>query len=126
MIASFLPGTGATAGIYNAQRLSLMKETAILLNGGRGNAIDTEALYEALKNNKLFGAGLDVTAPEPLPADHPLWKLPNVWITPHISGGFHLQETFERIVNIAAKNLAHMANGEPIDNEVDFETGYRK
>jgi len=126
IIASFLPGTGATAGIYSAQRLALMKETAILLNGGRGNAIDTDALYEALKNKKLFGAGLDVTNPEPLPEDHPLWKLDNVWITPHISGGFHLKETFERIVNIAAKNLAHIYNGEPIDNEVDFETGYRK
>ena len=71
-------------------------------------------------------AGLDVTDPEPLPADHPLWKVRNAVITPHISGGFHLPETFERIVGIAARNLAHFTAGESFENEVDFTTGYRK
>lgn len=126
IVASFLPGTGATRGMYNAERFQLMKPTAIFLNGGRGGAVDTDALVAALENGTIFAAGLDVTDPEPLPADHPLWKVRNAVVTPHISGGFHLPETFERIVGIAARNLAHFTAGESFENEVDFTTGYRK
>ena len=72
------------------------------------------------------GAGVDVTDPEPLPADHPLWKMENAVITPHISGGYHLQETHDRIVRIMAENLKRFLAGEPLRNVVDFSTGYRK
>ncbi|MBQ6474810.1 MAG: D-2-hydroxyacid dehydrogenase [Clostridia bacterium] len=126
VIASFLPGTGATKGIFSRERFALMKPSAIFLNGGRGNAVDQDALADALQNGRLFAAGLDVTDPEPLPADHIFWTLPNLFLTPHISGGFHLPETLDRIVAIAARNIMHVVNGEPIENEVDFETGYRK
>ena len=121
-----LPGTGATRHTINKEMLSLMKPTAILLNIGRGTAIDTDALIEALQNGTIAGAAMDVTDPEPLPADHPLWDASNVLITPHISGQYHLPETFEHIVRIAADNLRRYKAGEPLANQVDFATGYRR
>ena len=75
---------------------------------------------------KLSGAGLDVTDPEPLPPDHRLWKLPTAVITPHISGFYHLKETHERIVRIFAENLKRFSAGEPLKNQVDFATGYKR
>ena len=85
----------------------------------------TEDLCQALEQGHLAGAALDVTEPEPLPAESPLWELPNLEITPHSSGGFHLQETYERIVNIALCNLSRFQKGEELENLVDFSTGYR-
>lgn len=126
IIASFLPGTAATYHMYTRERFALMKPTAIFLNGGRGNAVASEVLYDVLKEGQIAAAGVDVTEPEPLPSEHPLWKLPNLLITPHISGQFHLPETFERIVDIAAANLAAYLNGQPLRNIVDFSTGYKK
>lgn len=126
IIAMSLPKTPATYHIVDASVFSMMKPGAILLNVGRGTAIDQEALYEALTKGNLGGCGIDVTDPEPLPAESPLWHCPNLLITPHISGGFHLAETFERIVRICGDNLEAIANGTPIRNEVDFTTGYRR
>lgn len=93
---------------------------------GRGNLVDTQALCDALERGRLSGAGLDVTDPEPLPPDHPLWDLPNAVITPHVSGFYHLPETLERIVRICADNLKAYLAGEPLRNPIDFQTGYRK
>ena len=103
-----------------------MKKGAYLINVGRGNAIDPDGLYKVLKDGHLGGCGFDVTEPEPLPADSPLWDLENLVITPHVAGNFFLPETFERIVRIAGENLAAWANGTPYRNVVDFTTGYRK
>ena len=75
-------------------------------------------LIEALSCGHIAGAALDVTAPEPLPADHPLWDAPGVLITPHISGNFHLPVVLNNIAAIAAENLAHLAAGEPLRNHV--------
>lgn len=121
-----LPGTDQTYHIMDASKFNLMKSNAILLNCGRGTAIDQEALMDALQKNQIYGAGIDVTDPEPLPADHPLWKMPNLLITPHISGQYHLKETLHRIVQIAARNLEAVHDGKQIENEVDFESGYKK
>ena len=126
VIVSFLPGTKETHHIYTKERFALMKKQAIFLNGGRGSAVDTDLLYEVLKNHQIMAAGIDVTDPEPLPAEHPLWKQDNVMITPHISGQYHLPETFERIVDIAAENLEAYLNGRSLRNVVDFATGYKK
>lgn len=126
VIVSFLPGTKATHHIYTKERFQLMKKQAVFLNGGRGSAVDSDVLYEVLHNHQIAAAGIDVTDPEPLPQEHPLWKLPNVMITPHISGQYHLPETFERIVDISAANLAAYLQGEPLRNIVDFNTGYKK
>ena len=125
-VAIPLPGTTATKGMIDAELMAKMKDGAILLNVGRGMIVDTDALCAALENGKLAGAGVDVTDPEPLPADHPLWKMENAVITPHISGGYHLQETHDRIVRIMAENLKRFLAGEPLRNVVDFSTGYRK
>lgn len=125
-VAITLPGTKQTKGMFDAARIAKMKDGAVLLNVGRGTIVDTDALCAALQSGKLSGAGLDVTDPEPLPADHPLWKQENAVITPHVSGGFHLAETHDRIIRIMAENLTAFLAGRPLKNVVDFETGYRK
>ncbi|MBR4889380.1 MAG: D-2-hydroxyacid dehydrogenase [Clostridia bacterium] len=126
VVAMSLPGTPETTNIISRERLALMKDGAYIVNVGRGTAIDTNALCDALRSGKLAGAALDVTEPEPLPEDHPLWDIETALITPHVSGHYHLQETFERIVRISAENLRHFLAGERLRNEVDFSTGYRK
>lgn len=126
VVALSLPATAETYRLFNRERLQAMKPGAILINVGRGSAVDQDALADLLASGHLGGAGLDVTDPEPLPADHPLWLEPNALLTPHVSGGHHLAETFERIVRISARNLEAFLQGQPIRNLVDFETGYRK
>ena len=126
VVAITLPGTEATRGLINRKRMESMKPGAILLNVGRGYIVDTEALCDALETGALSGAGVDVTEPEPLPQGHRLWQIPTAVVTPHISGFYHLKETHERIVNIMCENLERFLQGEPLRNQVDFATGYRK
>lgn len=125
-VACSLPGTKATYHLFNAERLALMKEGAVLLNVGRGSAVDSYALNDALRSGHLGGACVDVVEPEPLPQGHPLWEAPNLLLTPHVSGFFHLPETLARIVRISVANLEAFAVGRPLKNQVDFTTGYRK
>lgn len=120
-----LPSTKETYKLFSKDKLMLMKKGAVLLNAGRGNALDTDALCDLVESNHLLGAGLDVTDPEPLTADHRIWDVENIIITPHISGGYHLPETLERIVRISSDNLKRFTNGEKLKNVVDFHTGYR-
>jgi phosphoglycerate dehydrogenase-like enzyme len=124
IVALSLPATKHTYRIINERTIGLMKQDAILINVGRGNAIDTDALCDALESGRLAGAALDVTDPEPLPRDHRLWKLKNAVITPHVSGGFSLQETHDRVVAICADNLKAWLNGESLKNVVDLSEGY--
>lgn len=126
IVALSLPQTKDTYKLFNKERLLRMKKGAVLLNVGRGTVIDTDALCELLQEEYLFGAALDVTDPEPLPSAHSLWDLKNVIITPHISGDYHLRETHNRIVNIAADNLKAYLKGEKLKNIVDLATGYRR
>lgn len=126
VILSILPNTAATRYIYTAESFDKMKDSALFINCGRGNAVASQVLYEALSQHKIAAAAVDVTEAEPLPADSPLWQLENLVITPHISGGFHLPETFERIVNIAAENLRAYLAGRELRNVIDFATGYKK
>jgi len=124
IVALSLPSTKLTNKIINERTIGLMKQDAIIINVGRGNAIDTEALCDALESGRIAGAALDVTDPEPLPADHRLWKVKNAVITPHVSGGFSLQETHDRIVAICADNLEAWLNGRSLKNIVDLSEGY--
>ena len=126
VVAVTLPGTQATSGLLSRERIARMKEGAVLLNVGRGTIVDTEALCDALESGRLGGAGVDVTDPEPLPPEHRLWRLPTAVVTPHVSGFYHLKETHERIVDIMVENLKRFQAGEPLKNQVDFSTGYRK
>lgn len=125
VVALSLPSGAETNGLMDERRLRLMKRGAVLVNVGRGKAIDTEALARVCSEG-LIKAALDVTDPEPLPKDHPLWHTPGVHITPHISGFFHLPQTLDRIIRIGAENLKRLCANEPLLNVVDGKTGYRR
>ncbi len=125
ILAMALPGTPDTARILDAGRIALMPDGAVVLNVGRGTAIDQQALADAIQT-RGFRAGLDVTYPEPLPADSPLWGLENCVITPHVSGYFHLRATLDNMVKIACENIARLGSGKPLINLVDSGTGYRR
>ena len=124
IVALSLPETALTKRIINKKSLKLLKADAVLINVGRGSAIDTEALCDALESGHLLGAALDVTDPEPLPKEHRLWKIRNAIITPHVSGGYSLQETHDRIVKVIANNLEAFLTGKSLINVVDFSAGY--
>lgn len=124
VVAMPLPSTPETYQFLNRGRIALLKETAIVLNVGRGNAIDTDALCDAVESGKIAGAALDVTDPEPLPSGHRMWKIENICITPHISGFLHLAATHDRIVEIVSENLERYFSGKPLRNIIDFEKGY--
>lgn len=125
-IACCLPATAETNKLFNAERIAEMKSTAIIANVGRGSLFDQPALAEALMDHRIGGACLDVTDPEPLPKDNPLWDCPNLILTPHVAGAYHMRLTYERIVDIAVSNLKKFMNGEQPGNLVDLSTGYRK
>lgn len=124
VLAMSLPGTPETKHILDARRIAMLKNGAILLNVGRGSAIDLDALADAIERRGIR-AGLDVTDPEPLPPEHRLWTLEHALITPHVSGYFHLPETLNRMVCIAAENISRCRAGRPYLNAVNLETGYR-
>ncbi|NLG88873.1 MAG: D-2-hydroxyacid dehydrogenase [Clostridiaceae bacterium] len=124
VVAITLPGTRETYRLFSAERLKKMKQGAVIINTGRGTTIDTDALCDCLESGHLAGAALDVTDPEPLPAEHRLWKMKNAIITPHIAGGIHLPETFERIIRISVENLRRYTMGEDLINIVNPVLGY--
>ncbi len=119
VVASFLPSSDETRGLAGEAFFSAMREGAYFANGGRGDLVDQQALVEALASGHLAGAALDVTVPEPLPADDPLWDAPNLFITPHVSGGFHLPVVLENITTIATENIRALQEGKPIRNLVE-------
>jgi glyoxylate reductase len=104
------PLTGDTRGMIGAGELRRMKPTAILVNTARGELVDTTALEDALRDGEIAGAALDVTDPEPLPADHPLLSAPNVLVVPHIGSATH--STRERMADMAVDNLLAALDGE--------------
>ena len=122
VVAICVPLTAATEGMIGAEELALMKPGSYLINIARGRICDTDALREALESGHLGGACLDVTDPEPLPPGHPLWKAPNLVITPHVSGRAEL--TGERRRALFHENLRRFARGEPLLNVVDKVAGY--
>jgi len=119
-----VPDTDATKKMIGKKQLAKLKKSAIVVNVGRGATIDTEALTEALENERIAGAALDVTDPEPLPSNHRLWKLSNVLITPHSSGNHNLPETYRRLIEIAIGNYEAYTNDKPMRNIVDFGRQY--
>ena len=112
------PLTETTRGLVDADALRTMRPEAVLVNIARGPVVDTDALVSELRNNRIRGAALDVTDPEPLPADHPLWGLSNVTITPHNAG--HTPAYYDRIGEILADNLRRLDAGEPLRNRVNI------
>ena len=124
VVALSLPSTKETVSLFGAERIGLLKHSAILINVGRGTAVDSDALSDALYAGKAGGAALDVTDPEPLPPDHPLWNAPNTIITPHVSGEWEVPENTERVLDIVYDNLRRFTAGQPLRNVVDRTTGY--
>ena len=113
-----LPATKETENLMDRDLLQRMKKGSYLINAGRGNAVDPAALREALDEGRIAGAALDVTSPEPLPEDDPLWKYENVLITPHVAGNLWLRQTVQNVIRIAGNNLTRYLNGEPLDHVV--------
>ena len=109
--ALIVPSTRSTYHLMDAHRLALMKPDALLINCGRGTAVDQEALRVALESGRLGAAALDVTDPEPLPPESPLWRLENLIITPHIAGGATLPKTLDFILDICIENLKARLDG---------------
>jgi phosphoglycerate dehydrogenase-like enzyme len=118
-----VPSTPATEGMIGAAELAAMKPHAAILNFARGAVIDQDALVLALNEGRIGGAFLDVTDPEPLPADHPLWAFDNVHISMHLSG--RSQDTlFARAADRFLDNLDRYRRGEPLISQVDLSLGY--
>ena len=121
-VAICCPLTPQTKGILGAPEFHAMKSTAILVTIGRGQIIDQEALVKALQTTEIAGAGLDVTDPEPLPLDSPLWEMDNVIITPHHAGAS--PKSWARIFNLFCENLRRFVASETLTNVVDQTRGY--
>lgn len=116
------PLTTSTEGMFGETELRAMRQDGVLLNIARGRIVQTDALMKALSERWLAAAYLDVTDPEPLPEDHPLWTLPNVFITPHMSGRSPNSE--RRVMDLFCENLRRWIASEPLLNVVDLERGY--
>jgi len=119
VIVLILPLTADSKGLIAAKQFALMRQGALLVNAARGGIVQTDALVEALNSGKIRAA-LDVTDPEPLPIDHPLWHCPNLLITPHIGGSS--PEFDARSLKVAADELRRYIAGEPLQNVVQAAT----
>lgn len=115
VVVLIVPLTPQTRGIVDAGFLAAMRDGALLVNAARGPVADTAALTAELTTGRI-GAALDVTDPEPLPPDHPLWRLPNVLITPHIGGS--VRGLLPRAYRLVGRQLHRYAKGEPLSNQV--------
>jgi phosphoglycerate dehydrogenase-like enzyme len=121
-VVNVLPLTAATRGVFDAAAFAAMRPHAFFVNIGRGATVDEPALIDALRTGGIAGAALDVFAVEPLPADSPLWRMPNVLVSPHRAGD---HEGWPRdVVALFLDNLRRYLAGEPLRNVVDLDLGY--
>ncbi|MBV1878275.1 MAG: D-2-hydroxyacid dehydrogenase [Pseudomonadales bacterium] len=116
------PLTPATRNLFNAETFSQMKDSAFLVNVTRGEVMEEQALIDALQNGQIRGAALDVVPQEPLPADHPLWQMDNVVMTPHTAGAsqFRGLRNLERFIT----NLQNLIDNKPLAGVIDKELGF--
>ncbi len=124
LLVMTLPSTAETVGILSRERIALLPDNALVVNVGRGTAIDQEALCDALNAGQLAGAALDVVVPEPLPADHPLRRAKNLLLTPHVAGNMTLGYTCDKSVQMFCDDLENYAAGRPLAHLVDRKRGY--
>jgi phosphoglycerate dehydrogenase-like enzyme len=115
-VVDILPSSPSTDGFFDARRIGLMSKDSLFYNIGRGATVDQPAMVRALQDGRIRGAYLDVTTPEPLPADHVLWTLPNCWITPHSAGG-HADES-QRLCQHFMDNFDRFMKGMPLVDRV--------
>ncbi|HYM95717.1 MAG TPA: D-2-hydroxyacid dehydrogenase [Candidatus Sulfotelmatobacter sp.] len=116
------PLTGETRGLFSRELIWSMRPSARLINVARGDVLDEQALVEALEAGRIAGAALDVFKTEPLPADHPLWRMPNVIISPHMS--VDVPEANQSLIDLFLQNLDRFQRGAPLLNVVDKHLGY--
>lgn len=121
-VVAIAPLTDSTKGMFDAAAFAAMRPTARLINVGRGELVVTDDLVSALRSGQVAGAALDVLDVEPPPADHPLWDLPGVMITPHNSGDFHGWR--DALVELFVDNFERWSQGRQLDNIVDTSLGY--
>ncbi|QIG80641.1 D-2-hydroxyacid dehydrogenase [Stakelama tenebrarum] len=117
------PATGETAAMFGADEFAAMKSSAWIVNVGRGDMIDQEALVEALEKRRIAGAFLDTVTPEPLPPEHPLWDVPNCIHSMHLSGRSQTR-MFQRAAALFLENCHAFLSGTPMRNIVDLDAGY--
>ena len=110
------PLTPETRGLIGEPELATLPQGAVLVNIARGEVVDTDALVGSLRSGRLGGAALDVTDPEPLPDDHPLWNLDEVLVTPHSAGA--TPKYYERLADVVADNVRRLADDRPLRNRV--------
>ncbi len=122
VVVSTVPGTADSRGQFNAARFRRMKPTALFINVGRGDTVVTGDLVQALQNGWIAGAGLDVTDPEPLPAESPLWQMENVVVSPHIAG--NSPQRGARNLRLIRENAARLLAGQALVGVVDTGAGY--
>jgi phosphoglycerate dehydrogenase-like enzyme len=122
VVVSALPLIPATTNLFDAKMFARMKQTAFFINVGRGGSVVTDDLVKALNEGVIAGASVDVTEPEPLPPDHPLWKAPHVIITPHVSGQSELGAKSREIV--LREQVRRYAAGDKLLSVVDLKKGY--
>jgi phosphoglycerate dehydrogenase-like enzyme len=122
VIVNALPLTPETRGLFDRKLFDAAKRGALFINVGRGGTVVTADLVAALRDGRIGGAGLDVTDPEPLPEDHPLWRAPNVIITPHVAASTDTGNEPRWL--IARENLRRFAEGGKLLSEVDVKKGY--
>ena len=118
-----VPSTPETKHMIGALELAAMRPNGVLVNIARGDVVDQEALVSALREEKIEAALLDVTDPEPLPQDHPLWELGNAQVTMHLSGRAQTK-MFQRSADRFIENLERWHKGEPVQPQLDLELGY--
>lgn len=121
-VVNTLPLTGATARLFDTAAFAAMRPGSYFYNVGRGKTVDTGALIDALESGRLAGAALDVTEPEPLPDDSPLWDMDNVIITLHTAG--RTPQMWDRVFQLFTANIQRYQAGDPMINVVDVEAGY--
>ena len=126
VVALCLPGTSETYHLFDAEMLSRCKEGAFLMNVGRGTVIPTDAFLDSALMNRFGGVWVDVLEREPLEDGDPLFSADNLIITPHITGGWHLDITRRNIMELCARNLKAYLAGEPLEHVLDWSTGYCK
>lgn len=124
ILAMALPDTRDTKNLLSRERIALLPQDAVVVNVGRGSALDQGALMDALNSGALAGAALDVMIPEPLPKDHPLWDTKNLILTPHVAGNMSLGYTCDCNVRMFCEDLERYAAGQPLKHLVDRKLGY--
>lgn len=115
VVALIVPHAPETVKLMDARRIALMKPDAMLISDGRGSVLDQDALAAAMTGGHLWGAALDVTVPEPLPEDSPLWDIPNLLLTPHVAGGIRMEVSRKSAVSFGLENFRRYAAGQPLE-----------